>query len=220
MSYTYLQEQGAESSAECFSDIAAYAQSKSTNIAAQSYCNDNETARSHGFQYGMTCEHSTEANGAEKWMRCVEASRVNVSRQQPEVAQLRKTYGRKCSAWWSNPSQRTFLQKMFLAQRLKSPPKTCVKWVTLPKAFRSQRKTWVQTIYGSGIGYLHTPTTKANYAAASMQKWPGCRIFTHVFGKATPTNQEWLMGWPIGWSDLAPLEMDKFQSWLQQHGRS
>lgn len=33
-----------------------------------------------------------------------------------------------------------------------------------------------------------------------------------------PDLPEWLMGWPIGWTDLKPLAMDKFQSWLQQHG--
>lgn len=27
----------------------------------------------------------------------------------------------------------------------------------------------------------------------------------------------WLMGWPIGWTDLKPLEMDKFHLWQQQH---
>jgi len=29
---------------------------------------------------------------------------------------------------------------------------------------------------------------------------------------------EWLMGWPIGASDLQPLAMDKFHSWLLLHG--
>ena len=28
---------------------------------------------------------------------------------------------------------------------------------------------------------------------------------------------EWMMGWPLQWSALKPLEMDKFQSWRQQH---
>ena len=38
-------------------------------------------------------------------------------------------------------------------------------------------------------------------------------------GKLNPTWVEWLMGWPLGWTDLKPLEMDKFQQWQQQHGR-
>lgn len=37
-------------------------------------------------------------------------------------------------------------------------------------------------------------------------------------GQLNPDWVEWLMGWPIGWTDLKPLEMDRFQSWLQQHG--
>jgi hypothetical protein len=43
---------------------------------------------------------------------------------------------------------------------------------------------------------------------------------TEVFngGKLNPTWVEWLMGWPLGWTDLKPLEMDKFQKWLEQHG--
>ena len=33
-----------------------------------------------------------------------------------------------------------------------------------------------------------------------------------------PVWVEWLMGWPLGWTDLKPLETDKYQQWLQQHG--
>ena len=29
---------------------------------------------------------------------------------------------------------------------------------------------------------------------------------------------EWMMGWPIQWSVLKPLETGKFRQWLQQHG--
>ena len=37
-------------------------------------------------------------------------------------------------------------------------------------------------------------------------------------GQLNPTWVEWLMGWPLGWTDLKPLETDKYQQWLQQHG--
>jgi len=39
-------------------------------------------------------------------------------------------------------------------------------------------------------------------------------------GSLNPTWVEWLMGWPLGWTDLKPLEMDKFLWWLQQHSGS
>lgn len=38
-------------------------------------------------------------------------------------------------------------------------------------------------------------------------------------GQLNPAWVEWLMGWPIGWTDLESLEMDRFQTWLRKHGR-
>ena len=35
--------------------------------------------------------------------------------------------------------------------------------------------------------------------------------------RLNPNWVEWLMGWPIGWTDLKPLGMDKFRLWWQQH---
>lgn len=37
-------------------------------------------------------------------------------------------------------------------------------------------------------------------------------------GQLNPPWVEWLMGWPIGWAGLEPLERDRFLSWLRQHG--
>ena len=37
-------------------------------------------------------------------------------------------------------------------------------------------------------------------------------------GRLNPNWVEWLMGWPIGWTALQPLETDRFQEWSQQHG--
>jgi hypothetical protein len=36
-------------------------------------------------------------------------------------------------------------------------------------------------------------------------------------GHLNPEWAEWLMGWPIGWTDLKPLAMDKFHEWQLQH---
>lgn len=33
-----------------------------------------------------------------------------------------------------------------------------------------------------------------------------------------PNWVEWLMGWPVGWTGLEPLVMDKFRWWLRSHG--
>lgn len=42
---------------------------------------------------------------------------------------------------------------------------------------------------------------------------------TQVGGKLNPLWVAWLMGWPIGWTDCAPLGMDKYQLWQQKHSR-
>jgi hypothetical protein len=39
-------------------------------------------------------------------------------------------------------------------------------------------------------------------------------------GQLNPTWVEWLMGWPLGWTDLKPLEMDKSHCVQQQPGES
>ena len=39
-------------------------------------------------------------------------------------------------------------------------------------------------------------------------------------GWINPELSEWLMGWPQGWSDLKPLETDKFQEWRRLHSPS
>jgi DNA (cytosine-5)-methyltransferase 1 len=38
-------------------------------------------------------------------------------------------------------------------------------------------------------------------------------------GQLNPNWVEWLMGWPIGHTELKPLATDKFREWQQQHGR-
>jgi hypothetical protein len=35
-----------------------------------------------------------------------------------------------------------------------------------------------------------------------------------------PEFSEWLMGWPMGWTALEPLAMDRFRQWLNWHGIS
>jgi hypothetical protein len=41
-----------------------------------------------------------------------------------------------------------------------------------------------------------------------------------IGGALNPPWVEWLMGWPIGWTDLNALGMDRFRRWSDSHGRS
>lgn len=45
------------------------------------------------------------------------------------------------------------------------------------------------------------------------------RLYLLLTGELLPPEEsENLMMWPIGWTDLRPLETDKFQAWLLSHG--
>jgi len=65
-----------------------------------------------------------------------------------------------------------------------------------------------------------TPTChnskEAAYPAEYTRKTP--TLATHAGGKLNPMWVEWLMGWPLGWTDLKLLETDKSHFVQQQHG--
>ena len=67
---------------------------------------------------------------------------------------------------------------------------------------------------------LPTPTTRDWRSGKGAQKRDGhAQPLTDVVGgQLNPTWVEWLIGWPIGWTDLNQLGMDKFRQWLRQHG--
>lgn len=170
------------------------------------------------FPSGTTSAPSTALNGADllTWFR-VDFLAKHLVQQHTGVVLL-PTCGHKCCASSLSSRPSSYLLKMSPVLPSTTPPTTASVSDTALKYVSFPRKTWVLTTYGSAIGYLHTPTCAKNYAAPSMQKHPGCRNFVQVFGKPTPLNQEWLMGWPLGWTDFAPLETGKFQSWLLKHG--
>ena len=55
--------------------------------------------------------------------------------------------------------------------------------------------------------------------AAQYNLWSmGQREYSTIY--PSPTAYEAIMGWPMQWTELKPLEMDKFQRWLDLHGMS
>ena len=66
-----------------------------------------------------------------------------------------------------------------------------------------------------------TPTAspwRSGKASQSTMERNSRPLSEQIGGSLNPTWVEWLMGWPLGWTDLKPLEMDKYQQWQQQHG--
>lgn len=71
-----------------------------------------------------------------------------------------------------------------------------------------------------------TPTAMTRSGGAALCKWGGSRSREKLRTMVTPEELngplnpewvEWLMGWPIGWTDLAPLGTDRFHEWKQHH---
>lgn len=188
-----------------------------TCIADVFFLSDRMTECYDHSRYGMTFVHLTAERGVASLILCLEDSLAKHSAllHQEKISPM--IFGLRCLESWQMSLPGTSLQKTYQGKQSTGPLTTANRWVTKQDAQSFQRNTWVLTTYGQDIGYLHTPTTKANYCAESMQKWPSCRAWRQVFGKVTPESHEYLMGWPIGWTDLKPLEMVKFRLWQSMH---
>lgn len=74
--------------------------------------------------------------------------------------------------------------------------------------------TWIKKTYGEKLGYVHTPTTMANYSCPSMMKHNGCRNYSNIFGRPISRDAEYLMGFPIGASSIASQAKDIIINWI------
>ncbi len=111
-------------------------------------------------------------------------------------------------------------------------PRECRVWPT-PKASDWNKRGNVSAHPRNGLtgAVMNFPTPTASDAtkwsnqslAERKAKGQQVRLNTAVSprggngGRLNPDWVEWLMGWPIGWTDLKPLEMDKFQLWQSMH---
>jgi hypothetical protein len=92
--------------------------------------------------------------------------------------------------------------------------------LTLANAVQiEERKTWAtpRTSDYKSCGPVgsksHHHMTEKQYLCAQVKKED------QPTGHLNPTWVEWLMGWPIGWTDSKPLETDRFQQWWNSHGK-
>jgi len=242
MSYIYLQEQGEESLAGCFSDIPQSVLLR-LNLIAEKFCsNGNETESCQSSQSGMMSVHSMENLGKEKSMSLQEDSLVQIfqmptkaNQECQESMESEVAYGLKCLELFAKFDQGSFSWKMcqtFLNLGLE------MCWETWPQAGIMQDGVcWVARIaegYINEIDYgfsLFTPAAtdyKRNNLSTPM--WdrrkqtrksagtlPEQLAWAGFKGILSPTFVEKMMRFPISWTDLRPLGTHKIQSWRQQH---
>ena len=275
MSYTYLQEQGEESSVDTFSDIPQSVLLRLNLIADESCSNGNETESYPSSQFGMTLPHLMELRGEEKSMSCAEdfPAKTLVQREKAQESPGNEAdCGKKWRGLLVKFNQDLFSSKTVLCSEQEDSArflKILPKWGMMLDGELSLLQTPVRPIKENVCGFWPTPTASearnipatANYGQIGLNNHPRIRGLptrekmqkskrratptAHIskecgypaeFTRRTPslTSQahggkpiqqmplnpvwvEWLMGWPLGWTDLKPLEMDKFQSWRQQH---
>lgn len=192
---------------------------KKMSIAKKSSELESETASLTTPRSSMMCERSTDCPTVVEWIASLPVSRVRLSQKHLEGDRSpRKTYGLKQSELFSKLERPKSFSKTSQGGQLFELPATCGETRFLPRFSKCRRKTWARITFGPAFGYVHTPTAKANFAAPVMQKHQCCLNFMLAFGKPTPANFEYLMGWPLGATDLEPLEMESFRQWREKHG--
>lgn len=187
-------------------------------------------------QYGMMCEPSTADLGVAKWMSSLRASLVSPSRsQESDKAQTTNaTGGLTPFASLEKSSPDGVCWKTCQVSLLTSTTEPYSE--TWPCAGLMQGGVcWVQeglegivleNGYGSlpriprpvacdseGSGRIHWE--RGHGGGMNLKDW-----FSMNYRFAYPPARlsEYLMGWPIGWTALEPLGMDRFRLWLQRHG--
>lgn len=218
MSWSYSRALVAEYLDQFCSDIEPSALLNTTPTPDQFYWPDKTTEHSRLSRFGMTCVPLTESLGAELLIAYQAGflAKRSVQQRQDEITQ--RIDGLKCLELLEKYSQATHLPKTYANQQLLWRSQTLKKLDIKQVGLELMPKTWAQTTLGSAGGYLHTPTTMANWAANSMQKHACCRRLVLLFGKPSPTIHEWMMAWPIGHSGLKPLETGRCLYARLQHG--
>jgi hypothetical protein len=225
MSYTYLLEQGEESSAASFSDIPPSVLSRLNLTAEKSYSKDNGTASCPSSQSGTMFAPSTANLGAEKLMSSAGDSLAKTFQAQGG-GQESQANEADCGQKWPESlakydqitsSWRTHQCLLFedLTECLEIFP----RWGMMQNGELWELTCSEPIITVPDGGWLPTPTcADAKNAGGRQNQYDLSRHAREITGKRLSVHySEWMMDWPVGWTDITPLEMDKFQLWLQAH---
>ena len=212
------------------------------NNTQLAYCApDKMTEFSRLSRFGMMFKPLTESLGEELLMLYRAGFHAKTSPQQARGGVL-KAKEVECGKRWqgllarydpNTHSLRTV--QCSLLEDLNECLQTWPKWGSMRNGECFQQPMWEQTTSEKEYGLLQRiPTPDANMGKRGTQEnWQPVRPsgqpaqypinqylrdLTKTTGKPNPMWCEWLMGWPMQWTDLKPLEMDKSHFVQQQHG--
>jgi hypothetical protein len=98
---------------------------------------------------------------------------------------------------------------------------TWPRWGTMRNGECWERQRWARITRETGSGFWPTPTASEDHyrlQGNSQQSKSLGAMAARSGGPLNPEWVEWLMGWPLGWTDLRPLETDKCHSAMPRLG--
>ena len=242
-----LREQAAEFSVENCSDGEPSVLSKSTPMPQACLLHGKTTAAWNRFPSGMTFEHSEATTSiAQECLKCFEKSVIDWSSAADSRAKISPSQeaeqGSTETSRVCGRNTRGFFAKYDRDSRSWRTPQR-----SLEGGFIEFSETWprrgtmrngesfraemlVEFTYESGSGFCVPTIVKNEFKGSSKKRFIGSPDFRGVKmseGLRTcvsdptilnPSFAELVMMFPLGWTDLRPLEMPKFQEWLRQHG--
>ena len=240
MSWLFSQALVAAYSEASCSDGAQSAPSNTTPTPQAFLSRDKTTAAWSRFPSGMTCEPLPESRGEEllTWFRAGFLARItalgSISTTEATIATENQCSfgGRWCalSVKFDRASSSWKTVRDLFAEDLPESSLTLPQWGLMADGELYQPKTVARLTSANDSGGCSgpkypTPRTR-DWKGESCKRWgnrhslPGA--LADLLGGAPPPPKfsEWLMGWPIEWTDLEPLATDKFQPWLHSHGVS
>ena len=243
MSWHYLRELEGEFLEDICSGGEPFAPLKSKITHAVFYSNGKLMDSYLDSLSGTMSAHSMENLGEEKSMSSAEdfLARTSVLRGGGEDLMVQdQDYGAKWQGSFAKYDPNTHSLKTHQCLLFEDSTESCVtlpRWGLMQDGECWEQMTLVQTMKEKESGLLQKyPTPNASDGTrGTMPNWvpirpsghpaqyplnQALRDLTGIIGKPNPIFVEWLMGWPMQWTDLKPLEMDKFQLWQQQHGKS
>jgi hypothetical protein len=87
--------------------------------------------------------------------------------------------------------------------------------ITPESAWADNRFPNLETVVGRAM--WPTPNAR-DWKGAPSDAWNQWSLPREVGGALNPTWVEWLMGWPLAWTDCAASATDKFRQWRHSHG--
>ena len=236
MSWLFSQALVAEYSAATCSDGTQYAQLNVMPTPHKFWRNDKTIEFSSLSRFGLTCAVLTESHGEELLMSFLAAFHAKTSVQM-ELVPASKEGDQDCGVKWQESSVKYDLGSCAWKTHLDLEEKG-LPWslVTLPKWGMTvngsvyQHQTAERPMKETGCGLWPTAkaTIRGDCPAERLRRTPDLPSAIKMRplpdgsdpcqnGQLNPDWVEWFMGWPIGWTELKPLAMDKFQEWRQQH---